>query len=439
MQWKVMYDRDAEPIDIKLHVQEHKLHSNSVQIECDGKPIFHGAGANAKAKMTEDFRYQWSFRGAIQGINELHFFQVNPSHFSNSAQTWFPATITAQREDGFFEVSAQEPDENGWIREVKYPTVHKDNLREAASQRPLNVPETCLMLEVPKQDPLRAVLSLANGELVTHHFGRPSPALADAQQKSEISLKVSQDRRELTASAGHQVLSHFVSGEVQAKTCDVQRLRHSWTVQAGPFAEHTIEVAKRHTLGKIVTLLVDGKVLVESTAADIGCSGSEWQCQFRLIGERVLDFEVYKTNANGGVLNETGHVKEIRKYVHECCVTIPNDWEVSSARLFIDKIPFTELPMEVQRYEESALSTTPLALLHTYGISTPYMVDRSAPNNMMMLASQVLASAQDGRKMAGGWFAETFPGLSCCTSSVNPEHNVIVDVTEHIVVGPAAL
>jgi len=243
----------------------------------------------------------------------------------------------------------------------------------------------------------------------------------------------------LTASAGHQVLSHFVSGEVQAKTCDVQRLRHSWTVQAGPFAEHTIEVVKRHTLGKIVTLLVDGKVLVESTAADIGCSGSEWQCQFRLIGERVLDFEVYKTNANGGVLNETGHVKEIRKYVHECCVTIPNDWEVSSARLFIDKIPFTELPMEVQRYEESALSTTPLALLHTYGISTPYMVDRSAPNNMMMLASQVLASAQDGRKMAGGWFAETFPGLSCCTSSVNPEHNVIVDVTEHIVVGPAAL
>jgi hypothetical protein len=412
-----MYDRDADPIDIKLHVQEHKLHSNEVAIECNGQPIFHGAGAHAKAKLVEDFRYEWSFRGTIQGINELYFFQVNPSFSSNASVTWFPATITGQREDGFFEVSAQEPDENGWIREVKYPAVHKDNLREAASQKPLMVPENSLTLEVPKQNPLRAVLSLANGELVTHHFGRPSPARTVPEQKSEIALKVSQDRKALTANAGHQVLAHFASGEVQAKTCEVERLRHSWTFQAGPFAEHTVEVVKRHTIGKIVTLLVDGKTLVEATAADIGCAGEEWHCKFRLIGERVLDFEVYKTNATGGVLDEIGHVKERRKYVHECYVTIPNDWDFSSARLFIDNVPFTELATEAQRYEEPELNTTPMALLHSYGIATPYMVDRSAPSSAMLLANQVLAKVEDGRQLAGSWIAESL-GLWCNGSSV---------------------
>jgi len=235
-------------------------------------------------------------------------------------------------------------------------------------------------------------------------------------------LKVSKDRSAVSVSAGHGVLEHFVSGEVQAKNSEVERLRHSWTIQVGPFAEHTIEIAKRYTLGKIVTLLVDGEVLVEASAADIGCVGGLWQCKFRLIGERVLDFELYKTNADGGVLNETGHVKERRRYVQECHVTIPNDRDFSAARLFIDTVPFTELPMEAQRYEEPDLTTTPLALLHTYGIATPYMVDRNAASNMMILASQALEKANDGRKAAGGWLA-----LCCNASSVADGNDIQVE------------
>jgi len=98
--WKVMYDRDQAPIDIKLHVQEHKLHSNEVSIESNGQAIFHGAGAHAKSKMMEDFTYQWPFRGSILGVNETHFFEYHPPHMHDDA--WFPATITAQRDDGFF-------------------------------------------------------------------------------------------------------------------------------------------------------------------------------------------------------------------------------------------------------------------------------------------------------------------------------------------------
>jgi len=311
-------------------------------------------------------------------------------------------------------VSAREPDSSGYIVEVKYPAVHKDNLREFASQKPLAVPENCLMLEVPKQDPLRAVLSLANGELVTHHFGRPSPALKAVQP--EIQLKVSKDRSALTANVGHQVISRFVSGEVQAKTSDVSRLRHSWTVQVGPFAEHTVEIAKKHTIGKIVTLLVDGDVLVEATAAEIGGGSDEWQCKFRFVGERVLDFEVYKTNMEGGALDETGHVKERRKYAHECFVTIPNDWDFSSARFFIDGMAFTELPAETPRYEEANLATSPMAFLHSYGITTPFMVDRYAPSTMMLLANQVFVKASDGTKIAGGFFSRYYCDCSSVTN-----------------------
>lgn len=348
------------------------------------------------------------------------FFEVRHAHFSGLPdETWYPATITGQRDDGFFEVTAQETLQSGLITEVKYPAVHKDNLREAVSKKPLNVPENCLLLDVPKQDPLRATLSLANGELVTHHFGRPSPPRAAVQQKSEISVKVSKDRSTLIASEGHQVISHLVSGEVQAKASEAERLRHSWTVQVGPFAEHTVEITKKHTLGKIVTLLVDGEVLAEATAADVGCTGNEWQCKFRFVGERVLDFEVYKTNAEGGTLDEIGHVKERRRYVHEGFVTISNDWDFSTARFFIDGVPFTGLPSETQRIEEPNLTTSPVALLHTYGISTPYLVDQKAPSNMMMVATKVLVKANESRKTAGGFFAR------CCDCTTVDNNDAI--------------
>jgi len=406
MQWKVMYDEDADPIEISLHVQEHKLHSTEVEIACNGQHILHGAGAHAKAKLTEDFRYQWPIRGSIQGINEHNFFEVRPAHFSAlSGETWCPATIICQRADGLFEVTAEENGPGGIVTKTKRPAVHTDNLREAISKKPLTLPENCLMLVVPKQDPLHAVLSLANGELVTHHFGRSSPPRAASQKNSEIGIKVSKDRTTLTANAGHQVISHFVSGEVQANTSEADRRSHSWTIQVGPFAEHKVEISKKHTLGKIVTLAVDGEVLVESTAAEIGCDGNEWQCNFRFIGERVIDFEVYKTNADGGVLDETGHVKERRRYVHECNVTIPNEWDFSTARFFVDGLPFTGLPMEAQCYDEPNLTTSPLAVQHSYGITTPFLVDRYAPSNVMMLANQVLVKATESKTSAAGFFA----------------------------------
>merc|ERR1712176_1431606 len=99
--------------------------------------------------MTEDFFYQWPLRATIRGLSEWNFFEMRLSEMSD---VWFPATVTCQREDGSFEAVMQESNQYGEVREIKYPAVHRNNLREASTGKPLVVPEDVLILEVPKQD-----------------------------------------------------------------------------------------------------------------------------------------------------------------------------------------------------------------------------------------------------------------------------------------------
>jgi len=422
LQWQVMWDLDAPPIDIALHVQEHKLHSNEVSIDCNGQPIFHGAGAHAKAKMTEDFYYQWPFRAQIRGISEPDYFELRPSHMNSDV--WLPATITCQRSDGFFAVTARQADANGCLRFVEYPAVHKADLRVASSGSPLMVPESTLMLHVPKQNPLHTVLSV-DGELITHHFGRPSPSLAiPVAEKPKLKLQVSRDRKTVTTNVGHNVLSHFTSGEVRSIKSDIQRLSHSWTFQLGPFAEHTVKIVKNHTLGKIITLMVDNDVFVECTASDIACPGNEWQCEFSFVGERILDFEVFKTNKDGFALDETDHVVERRKYLHKCLVRVPNDWDFSSAQFFIDGFDFKDMVITTQsQLQETTLSMDPMVLHQSYGISVPYKVDYMAPSGLAYLSNQIFAHAEtgisQGKNAASGFFAWCRPAAPSTESTKN--------------------
>merc|ERR1711865_601853 len=79
--------------------------------------------------------------------------------------------------------------------------------------------------------------------------------------------------------------------------------------------------------------------------------------------------------------------------------------DFSSARFFVDGLPFTGLPMEAQRYSEPNLTTSPLAAQHSYGITTPFLVERYAPSNMMMLATQVFVKATESKTSATGFFA----------------------------------
>jgi len=212
----------------------------------------------------------------------------------------------------------------------------------------------------------------------------------------------------VTANVGHSVVSHFASGEVRAVTSEGQRLMRSWTIQLGPLVEHTIKVIKHHTLSKVVTLMVDDEVFIEASAADIDCVGNEWKCTFRFTGERVLDFEVFKTNKDGVALNETGHVLEKRKYYHECAVVIPNDWDFRFAQFFVDGTYFLELPIKSPQRSEPNLAMDPRALKIIYGIATPYQVDHTASSSMALLTNHVLAKARERKIATEGFF------FQCC-------------------------
>lgn len=392
LHWAVIYDRKSSPIDIKLSIQEHKLHSTGVRIDLDGQPILCGAGG-VKSTMVEDFCYQWPLRATIRGISERNFFEIQFPH--SMCDTWYPATITGQRQDGFFEVVSEESNQYGEVREVKHPAVDRRNLREALTRKPLEIPEDMLKLVVPKQDPSQAILSLASGKRITHHFGRPSPPLF--AQTQELCLQVNKNRSVVAANVGHSTLASFMSGEVVSIRSDVDRLHRKWSFQLGPFAEHTVEITKNHTLGKVITLLVDGKVLVESTPGDIGCDGCEWQCTFNLVGEHLTNFEIFKTNKDGSPLDATDHIKDKRRYVHECKVVLPNDWDFSSSKLLVDGVYFSELPVRVPAREEQALAMDPTALQHTYGITIPYKIDHSAPSDLLAFTRNLMVTAQSGK------------------------------------------
>mmetsp|Transcript_43260 Transcript_43260/g.67511 ORF Transcript_43260/g.67511 Transcript_43260/m.67511 type:complete len:531 (+) Transcript_43260:71-1663(+) len=399
--WKVIYDRDAKPLDIKMHVQEHKLHYHDVGIECDGQSLLAGAGSSV-AKVKEDFSYKWPFRGNVFGVNEVNFFEMRPAHLAGD--TWYPATITKANVNGTFQADVMEPDGPGALRKVPYPAVDRENLREAGTRRPLEVPTNSLSLFVPMKDPIHATLSLENGSLVTHNFGRLSPA--PTGEKRQLNFTVARDRSSVKANVGHAELAHFCSGQVRTVKNDVQRLSRLWSFQLGPFGLHTVEVSKRYTAGSVMTLSVDGEVFVEATAAEIGCKGEDWKCEFTFFGERCLNFEVYKTNKDGQPTNETGTVIERRRYTHKCIVIIPDKMDFRTANLFIDNRLYHDHEPAPPKHDEPNVEMSPHALQSTYSIVVPYKVDPMAPSSLALFTTGVSSAVKDA--------ANTFSCFTMC-------------------------
>merc|ERR1711907_650395 len=144
----------------------------------------------------------------------------------------------------------------------------------------------------------------------------------------------------------------------------------------------------------------------------MGCQDHAWRCDFRFIGEKILDFEVYKTNNDGDALDEKDNVEEKRKYMHMCSVIVPNTHDFRSAQFFIDNQDFRELPvMPVSFHQEPGLCMSPLAMLHTYGITVPFKVDRAAPCGIAHLSNRLLArvpSLEDSKIVASGLFPWCF-------------------------------
>lgn len=403
--WKVQMGHDTDPLDITLHVDRGIVSGPAVHVTSKGKTIFETTGGYTRKAMYEDFENRWPFRGTIRGLNEPGMYELRP-HAATAPDEWFPATITGQREDGHFQVVTMNPDFDG-LNQASYPFVDKKDLRETGTHKPLQIPERCLTLQVPRDHPLHACLSLDGKDLVTHHFAWPSPtrSLASDNQSADkrLQLCVSKDRKTVTGNVGHAIVSHFVSGEVRQVSSDTQRLKHSWTIQVGPFTEHTIVVEKKCTLSKIISLTIDGQPFVEASAEDIDCHSGGWECKFRFVGQRTIDFEVHETNRSGVSLDSKDHVLQKRKYVHDCCIRVGDDMDLSKAGFTIDKHDFKELPICPQLHDENGISISPEALNFTYGILAPYKINHSAPCGMFALSNpqvQALSNTQGSAQNA---------------------------------------
>jgi hypothetical protein len=365
-------------------------------VECDRKQVFPPNG-HATGKLREDFSHQWPFRGIARGIGDKNRFEVRP--VALTSEQWFPATLTKQREDGLFELLALMPDSVGVVKEICYPAVHAADIREAAGGRQFQVPQRTLTLEVPAKDPSHATLCIDGHDLVTHHFARATPH-ASVGSKS-INVEVSNDREKAEVDVGHSILEHYLSNEVRAVAQSGERRKYSWTIQVGPFAEHTIQVESKLT-SRIITLTLDGEKFVEASADDIDCTGDHWECSFRFVGENCLNFNVPETNADGGVLESRAVVDRRSNFVRECRVSLSDESNLHWAELFVDGVDFRNLPMKREEHEEERVQVTAQAFRMTYGVPIPYKVNEEASSGLSAFLGGNLVQVQGAESTRAG-------------------------------------
>jgi len=214
-----------------------------------------------------------------------------------------------------------------------------------------------------------------------------------------VALEVSKDRKQVSANVGHGILSHFLSDEAKTISENSERSKHTWTFQLGPFAEHSIEIVKRNK--KIFALFVDGEPFVEASAADIGCRDGVWECNFRFIGERAIDFEVPESNLDGVQLDSLGHVLNMKKHTHHCSVLVADAADLTRATLTIDDDDFSEIPVKRETVEgEAHLVMDAQIFEKQYGLSVPNKINREAPTGLMS-GLRALAGNDDAAKGVG--------------------------------------
>lgn len=403
--WKIAAGDGTVPIDIKLHVDKSVIGSPQVSVKWDGNQVF-PAGAATKAKLKEDLIWKVPFRGMIKGLTVPDFFELRSEHLMSG--DWYSATLLEQRADGLFKALVKMPDGMGGIKEVNYPAVRSDNIREAGGQKKtVCAPQRELVLKIPQDDPLRsATLSVDDREHVTHFFARPTPPPSrDGQDgaarlvKPRILMQVTRDRQRVDVDAGHAVLAHFLSGDILALGESNSRTAKTWTFQFGPFAEHLVAIERRYKSSKAITLSVDGEVLCEGDAEDIDSRPGMWECKFQLIGERYIDWEVYENDVNGTTLNSKDIVRQRHKYFQECVVSLPEgERDLTAAQLTIGGVDFPELPQARERSQyDDRLELAPEALLASYGLVVPYKVNEKAPMGFSAWADKL----RDGKLEQG--------------------------------------
>jgi len=447
------------PLEVKLNVEKQPLMEPDVGVVCSGTKIF-PVGSGERAKMKDDFEHRWPFRAEAKNLTKKNFFEVRPKAMGDN---WFPANSIMQMKDGLFEASVWLPDGAGGAREVVLPNVDKSDIREEASKQVLDIPYRNVVLNVPKDDPLHeTTLMLVDDtgeEPITYSFARPTPPAGRSGVESlpsmrPIGMTVTKDRSLVTSDVTHSMLTSYVAAEPTMVECTSSTTQIVWKLMIGPFAEHTIvlekklesqsaqqissaagaltgglkqakELAEVAVLqqSRLVSLIVDGRVLVESIAEDFDVdwecspavdSETAWLCKFRFLGENSVLFKVFETNGSGVTLDSTDLVEGLRKdqikVCKACTVCAADIADLSTATLDIDGVLFSSLKPYNPRDDRGApIACDPQVLGMQYGIQVPHKVRDIAP--MALIQERLQAGGAVLSSMLKEHWEKSQPGI----------------------------
>eukprot|EP00419_Tripos_fusus_P006694 CAMPEP_0172670500 /NCGR_PEP_ID=MMETSP1074-20121228/10338_1 /TAXON_ID=2916 /ORGANISM="Ceratium fusus, Strain PA161109" /LENGTH=546 /DNA_ID=CAMNT_0013487425 /DNA_START=128 /DNA_END=1768 /DNA_ORIENTATION=+ len=460
MRWKVAA-MGTPPLEVKLNVEKQPLMEPDVGVFCNGTKIF-PLGSGERAKMKDDFEHSWPFRAEVKNLTKKNFFEVRPRTMGNN---WFPANSIVQMKDGLFEASVWFPDGAGGAKEVVLPNVDKSDIREAASKQALDIPYRNVVLNIPSSDPLHeTTLMLADDageEPITYSFAKPTPPASRAGVESipsmrPVGMTVSKDRSLVTSDITHSMLTSYLTAEPTMVECTSSTTQIMWKLMIGPFAEHHIVLEKKlasqgiqqisNAAGvltgglkqakdvaeiavlqqsHLLSLTVDGRVLVESAAEDFDVdweSGSSptvdsetaWLCKFRFLGENSVLFKVFETNGSGITLDSTDLVEGLRKdqikVCKACTVCAEDIADLSTATLDIDGVLFGSLkPYSPPDIGGAPIACDPQVLGMQYGITVPHKVRDVAP--MALIQERLQAGGAALSSMVQEHWEKSQPGI----------------------------
>lgn len=434
VKWKVGA-MGTEPMEVHMHVEKYPGRSPEVSITGNGQKLFPMGGKN-KEKLKSDFQQKWPFRGIAKGIDQTNFFEVQPKGTSDD---WLPAIKVQPRRDGSGKFQARvwfpAPD-GGKPKEVDLPAVEKECIRERESKKPLEIPERQLVLDVSKDNPLKeSTLSLIDergSEDITHFFARPTPPPTGTMMETmpapnEISMEVNKERTKIKIAAGHDQLVQYLASEPRSVSTAGEKQKMTWEIEIGPKAKHNVTIEKRYKSSKIVTLSVDGKVLIECASGDLDLDGPDfdvnsaspssagdggsWLGCFRLVGERSVKAKVFEKTQDGTTLDSTDLVEVLPrdkiKFTKNCRVNVPDVKDFRSAVLDIEGVEYGMLK-HASVAAETSIECEAEVLQMQYGLVVPNKVRDVPPSALKAIQSKLQEAGQQWQE---GW-EKAQPGLT---------------------------
>jgi len=445
MTWKVAA-LGTPAKEIKLHIEKLPGMASQVALSCQGEKLF-PTSSEALSKIKENVVHSWRYRGKAHNVDKQNFWEVK----LKGGDDYYRASQLNQRKDGLFSAKVWLPEQDGKLKEGFLPLVERTDIREAESKDAIVTPERVVVLDVPPGNPLKeSTLTLTDdhGEtLVTHFFARPTPSpspgdLISLPQSTEIRFTVPKLRDVVTANTSVGVLAHYLSQEACGVRVESQgKNKITWDIQIGPFARHVICLERKFS-NKILTLTVDGTILIESKASDFDCAGDEeneqeehgpsdhgtWYCVFRFLGERSVKFHIHENAPDGTPLDSTDILEGLRPdqvpYSHVCTINVTDIKNLPGASLDVSGVRFEDLK-QYKPDGDSPLKVDPILLERQHGLHVPYKCKQDAPTGLQAVTAalkegwekkqpgflEVQKQIEEQRSLASQWLSEGWTNL----------------------------